>query len=1076
MQPKTISTSITHGVTLNAGYNYIPLYVTGTINTAAGDGVQGDNTQFWTVDNTGTIEATAGNGIKLLGGGAVTNGASGATSGLISGYNDGIDIQGTLGTVTNFGTIVAGANAVGVFLEAGGIVTNGTPGATTARIASGYTGVDIANVPGTVVNFATILGTASDGAVRLDGGVLVNGGSASTAATIDGDAGVAVYNAGGSLTLTNFGLITVTGSNGRPAVRLDTVGTTANSISNFRTISGNLATGIYQEEGGVITNGSSGAGTALIVGGPFGIDITGGAATVTNFGTIAGTGSAGTGVFLAAGGTVTNSGLIAGAVDGVSIANTSGAVINLGTIAGTSTSAPQVTGVALYGGSITNGAGTATAAVIYGVQYGAEIGGAAGTVVNFGSVVAGATGGTGLRLVQGGSIDNLGTITGPSTGIRLDSPTTVTNGQSGTAKGYIEGQTGVNMPTPGTLFNYGRIVGAGPSSTTGVYLTRGGTVHNFGTITAGGTAGNGVDFAFLNAGAIVVNGKSGSAAGLITGVSVGVSIETSGGTVTNFATITGGTDGVDLSGTVAVVLNNSGTINGGNHGAYLGGTAGATVVNSGTIDGGAEGVHTRDAPARVTNSGTSTIVGGTGILLGAGGTVTDSGTINGTSGIAISFGGAGANRLILDPGYHLGGDVVGSTSTGATNTLELGSAAGIGTVSTVLATEFVNFGTVTVDAGARWTLAGSSSLTGITLTDHGTLTNTGTLSGAAGKLTVRSATLLNKGSIGLTVTLSGGGYLANKATGTIATAGIAVAGTLGAATVVNLGTVQGSSGPGVYLAAGGSITNGSGGVTTPLIAGYDGIIVRSAPGTVKNYATITGSGIFDTGVSLDGGGSLYNRGAITASGSQSYAVFLVGGSLTNTIGGVITGGGKDGVLLRGVGSITNFGTIAAANTAVGIGVSFSGGGDTLVNAGTIGGASGMAVSFAGGGNRLVVEPGAVFTGIVIGGTAGDTLELGSAASIGTLSRLGTKYLGFSNVTVDTGARWVLSGGNTIGAGATLSTVGTLTDRGTLVDAGMVIGNGRLIVVSGGSEVVVAGGTTLGTGLSGGSEIVSSGGT
>src|SRR5690242_3258919 len=162
MTSKTISANITHGVTLNAAYNYNPLYVTATINTATGDGVYGDNTQTWTVGNTGTIEAAAGNGVKLLDGGTVTNGASGAASGLISGYNDGIYIHGTLGTVTNFGTVIAGANFIGVFLDSGGIVTNGTPGATTARIASAYIAVDIANVPGTVNNFGTIVGTASN--------------------------------------------------------------------------------------------------------------------------------------------------------------------------------------------------------------------------------------------------------------------------------------------------------------------------------------------------------------------------------------------------------------------------------------------------------------------------------------------------------------------------------------------------------------------------------------------------------------------------------------------------------------------------------------------------------------------------------------------------------------------------------------------------------------------------------------------------------------------------------------------------------------------------------------------------
>src|ERR1051326_8675702 len=81
----------------------------------------------------------------------------------------------------------------------------------------------------------------------------------------------------------------------------------------------------------------------------------------------------------------------------------------------------------------------------------------------------------------------------------------------------------------------------------------------------------------------------------------------------------------------------------------------------------------------------------------------------------------------------------------------------------------------------------------------------------------------------------------------------------------------------------------------------------------------------------------------------------------------------------------------------GIGVQLAAPG-SLVNAGTISGGSGTAVEFSGGYNLVVVDPGAVFQGVVDGGTGGDTLELAAGAGAGTLSGFGTQYLGFSNVT------------------------------------------------------------------------------
>jgi hypothetical protein len=110
--------------------------------------------------------------------------------------------------------------------------------------------------------------------------------------------------------------------------------------------------------------------------------------------------------------------------------------------------------------------------------------------------------------------------------------------------------------------------------------------------------------------------------------------------------------------------------------------------------------------APVTNAANGTITGVYGVRLYDGGSLTNAGTIIGTGGTAVAFGGTGGNRLVLAPGYTISGAVSGSTS--ATNSLELTSTAGIGTV-TGLGTHFTNFGPIQFDAGAQWSIAGNTA-------------------------------------------------------------------------------------------------------------------------------------------------------------------------------------------------------------------------------------------------------------------------------------------------------------------------------------------------------------------------------
>src|SRR5262249_25948208 len=140
----------------------------------------------------------------------------------------------------------------------------------------------------------------------------------------------------------------------------------------------------------------------------------------------------------------------------------------------------------------------------------------------------------------------------------------------------------------------------------------------------------------------------------------------------------------------------------------------------------------------------------------------------------------------------------------------------------------------TIDAGAYWVFAGTNTIgSTTTLANSGTLgvnggtfTNAGRITG--GKLIIDPATFINSGYLGVATTLAGtGDVLNNTSTGTIKAAGRVVVATGSAATVNNLGTIQGTgaTGYGIVLNAGGTITNGATGATSAVLYGLrDGVI------------------------------------------------------------------------------------------------------------------------------------------------------------------------------------------------------------------------------------------------------------
>ena len=253
------------------------------------------------------------------------------------------------------------------------------------------------------------------------------------------------------------------------------------------------------------------------------------------------------------------------------------------------------------------------------------------------------------------------------------------------------------------------------------------------------------------------------------------------------------------------------------------------------------------------------------------------------------------------------------------------------------------------------------------------------------------------------------------------------------ATITNAGTIAGPFGHGIALFAGGTVINQSGGLISGPSAFNEGIL------TVDGAAYIGNAGRIDAqvGVVLQAGGTIVNHSGGNISASR-LGVAATRMPVTISNAGVISGG-YYGIYASGGGLVTNEGggTIVGTATGIraGVGIVIKNGG-TVVDAGTIVGAGGTAVSLAGpGADLLVLDPGYVLNGKAIAQGTPSTLELGSAASTGTLSGLGTKFLGFGTITVDAGANWVMSGVNTIGAGVTLTAAAGLTIGGVLYDAG-----------------------------------------
>jgi hypothetical protein len=334
------------GATITGLHNGI--YIGGTLNVPT-LGALGFVMNYGTISSTGTSS-----GVVMVSGGVVTN------RNLISSSGNGVSLDDSAGTITNFGTVAhagPGTSGVAVYLGGGGTVTNYgmISGAAPGTSATGYPGaIDTKNQPVTIRNFGTVTNpNNSNGVNLLDGGTLINGSASVTAATISGMRG-GIYIGGtlGTPTPGAFGSVINYGtiqnfSSAAQAVRLVSGGAVTNFglIDSARTgISFANTAGVIDNFGNIVSTAStsftSGAGVYLQNGGQItneaGGSITAQRAAVSLGGTSTTTASA----------IVTNSGVLTGN-DGVQIgANDTGSntIVNFGTIIGTSGTAIDLGG------------------------------------------------------------------------------------------------------------------------------------------------------------------------------------------------------------------------------------------------------------------------------------------------------------------------------------------------------------------------------------------------------------------------------------------------------------------------------------------------------------------------------------------------------------------------------------------------------------------------------------------------------------------------------------------------------------------------------------------------------------
>ena len=937
---------------------------------------------------TSTFTITTGNATYSL--------ASGLTRGAVNVYR-GVRINGSDDVLLNSGTILAGVRpAVNEMGDYAALAIYGT-GVSVTNQAGGYLHGAGTNVDG--IEFA-----GAGGALVNAGLIVGGGGPANNAANAVG------LFAGGSVTNLSSGTIA---TNGIFAESDATV------VNYGVVLGGPVYGGVYLELGGTVTNL---AGTIAANGGAYGIKIVGSAGTVTNAATISGSvtladnypnrvivdpgavfsgqvdggdptqsilelaSGSGTGTLYAASSGFTNFATLTLDADASWIIDGDSSLPNeFGTIAGfAATDTIQLTGLIetishqQTSGGLTHVTLTGDATMTLTIQ---------GSVTNF-------------QAISGdGNTDIEGVVVGPT----LSTGGTVT-------------YTGTVSPSPVVLDPGAAITDSNPVTGATIWFASGylaGDQLNF--TNQGSISGS------FNNGTLVLTGTTSAAAFQSAIDSVTFSFSPGDGDPTdagNHASRTIDWKATDASGpssvTNSTVITSEGTVL----------LYDETIEETGIV-----------AASETVNAGVMTLLnGGAGTL----GHITVGSSL-GTGNFLLTNNGS-TSYIVVDT-------AIGTYGSGVTLLTDPTTIAATGQVTSTATYSAAVHGS----SGPTWTLVNYGLVSDIAYGGIGvSLASAGTIINAA------SGVIAGDLRAGAGISIAGGGVVTNAANGTISGAnGIQISG--GTGTVLNLGRIDSddhstlAGNDGIYLQSGGTVINGAAGSTVSaayINAYHVGVKIGSGgTGTVINYGTIFyGQGapavVLANGVVINGPSGAI-RAQIIAGAADAIDISGTGAVVNyGTIKNINTGGTYYGVSLAGSGTVANLGT---ASLIVGTDGVYAGGNATVVNGGIISDDTAshdsnyIAVKLGAGTDRLIVDPGAVFVGQVTAAGTG-TLELASAATAGTVSLLGTKYVGFGQVMIDSGAQWTLSAGNTLAAGATLTNSGTLTDAGTLLNDGMITGN------------------------------------